>query len=159
MRFSARFPLAASASISKAVAFPLGEQHRRCVLRFSRRVRKTSWPSKPLANKEDVTCAVLPGPQSSYSCGSKPRCRPLLCAFRQFAFPPLLLLPVRHALVGDSLYAGNVFAQAAQLFQTFGLTHVHLKLQLEQLITHLLFLVPKFFVSQISDLFCLHKSS
>src|SRR6266700_2112169 len=158
MRSSARFPLAASASISKAAAFPPGEQRRQCVLRFSRRVRKTSWPSKPLANKEDVTCVVLPGPQSSYSCGSKPRCRSLLCAFRQFAFPPLLLLPGRRALVGDSLYAGNVFAQAAQLFQTLSLPHIHLKLQLEELIAHLLFLVPKFFVSQVPDFFCLHKS-
>src|SRR5262249_24775860 len=98
-----------------------------------------------------------PAPQSSYSCGSTPRSRSILCAFRPLAFPPLLLLPCGGALAGNGLHPGNVLAQAADLLQTLRLAHVQLELQLEQFVIHFAFLITKFFICPVSDFICVHS--
>ena len=54
---------------------------------------------------------------------------------------------------------GRVFAQTAQFFQTLGLAHLELKPQLEKLIAHLCFLMPKFFVGQVSNFIRFHELS
>src|SRR6266481_878732 len=51
---------------------------------------------------------------------------------------------------GDGLDPRDVFAQAANLFQTLGLSHVELKLQLEQLVVELMLLVAKLFGRKIA---------
>src|SRR3954469_22594388 len=155
----AQFLSASSASTSRADAFPRAAPRRQCALRSSRHGRKTSSLSKSLGCREGAPADESPAPQSSCACGSKSLRRLIPCAFRQLLFPPSLLLPCRGALVGNRLDPGNVLAQPAQLLQALGLSHVELKLQLEQLIAHFLFLVTKLFVSQISNFFCFHKSS
>src|SRR5256885_9931486 len=141
-----------------AVSLPSGLR-RRYGLRSFRRAHKTFSPSKSRAYKADATCGAPPGPRWSCSCGSRLRCRPLLCAFRQLVLPPLLLLPGGCTFAGNRLYARNVFAQTAQFFQTLGLAHLELQPQLEKLIAHLCFLMPKFFVGQVSNFFRLHELS
>src|SRR5690242_7381459 len=61
------------------------------------------------------------------------------------------------ALARDGLHSRNVLAQAANLFQAFGLPHIELELQLEQLVAELVLLVPKFLSCQVSYFFAFHS--
>src|SRR5581483_1145386 len=158
-RFCAQFLSASSASALRAAGFPRAEPHRPHGLRSSRHARKIFSPSRSLGNTADAICDGPPARQWSCSCGSKPRCRSLLCAFRLFVFPPLLLLPCGCSLAGNRFHPSDVLAQAADLLQALRLPHVELEFQLKKLVAHFAFLVPKLFVGQVSDFFCFHKSS
>src|SRR5580693_10011299 len=72
---------------------------------------------------------------------------------------PLLLLARSRArsLTSDRLNACNVPAQTANLLQTLRLAHIHLKFQLEELVSKLALLMAQLVFRQISDLFCFHK--
>src|SRR5439155_25154615 len=61
------------------------------------------------------------------------------------------------ALTIDGLYPRDVLAQSANLFQAFGLSHVELELQLEQLVAELVLPVAKFFRRQIPYFFGFHN--
>src|SRR5262249_42598749 len=114
----AQFPSNASASAWRGAGSLPVEPRRLRALRSSHRARRTSWPSRRRERTKGAPSAGPPAPQSSYSCGSTPRSRSILCAFRPLAFPPLLLLPCGGALAGNGLHPGNVLAQAADLLQT-----------------------------------------
>src|SRR5205823_9204782 len=146
-----------SASAWRAVAFLPGGPRRRCGLRSSRRARRTSSPSRSLAYTADAISYGRPALRWSCSCGSRPHYRSLLCAFPLLGFPPLLLLPGRGTFARDGLHPGNVLAQATQLLQALGLSHIQLELELEELIVHFLFLMTKFFVGKIANFFCFHR--
>src|SRR5947208_1017639 len=61
------------------------------------------------------------------------------------------------ALASDGLHPRNVLAQAANLFQALGLSHVELELQLEQLVAEVVLLVPKFLSCQVPYFFGFHN--
>src|ERR1700749_5089814 len=60
-------------------------------------------------------------------------------------------------LAQNGLYARDVAAQPANLLQAFRLSHVHLELQLEELVGQVSLLVLEFHVGQVANLFCFHK--
>src|SRR5271156_3155330 len=66
---------------------------------------------------------------------------------------PLLLLARSRAraLSGDCLPPRNVLAQPANFLQAFGLAHVQLKLQLEELVRQLAFLMLQLFFGKIAN--------
>src|SRR5450432_3570861 len=63
------------------------------------------------------------------------------------------------ALASDGLHPRNVPAQAANLLQALGLSHVELKLQLEKLVAQFALLGDQFVSRQISYFFRFHISS
>jgi hypothetical protein len=75
----------------------------------------------------------------------------------------LLLLRFRlrgcGALANDRLDARNVLAEPADLLQTFRLSHVHLELQLEELVGEIPLLMQELGIGLIANLFGFHKNS
>src|ERR1700736_4150992 len=63
------------------------------------------------------------------------------------------------ALASDGLHPGNVPAQAANLLQALGLSHVELELQLKKLVAQLALLRDQLVSSQIPYFFRFHISS
>ena len=61
------------------------------------------------------------------------------------------------ALASDGLDPRNVPAQAANLLQALGLSHVELELQLEQLIAEFVLLLTKLFGRQVPYFFGFHN--
>ena len=60
------------------------------------------------------------------------------------------------ALTSGRLDACNVLLQAAQLLQTFILSHAHLKAQTEELFSSLTLLLRQFDIAQVQNLFHFH---
>src|SRR6476661_2448908 len=63
------------------------------------------------------------------------------------------------ALASDGLHPRNVPAQAANLLQALGLSHVELKLQLKELVAQLALLGDQFVRGQITHFFRFHVCS
>ncbi len=59
-------------------------------------------------------------------------------------------------LAYDGLYPRNVFLQLANLLQTLGLSHLQLKLHLEQLVGQLALLMVQFDIGQVSNFVYVH---
>src|SRR5580692_9340734 len=136
-----------------------------------RRAHKTSCCARLRACRRDAPSYASPSRRWFCACGWRrllPRfpCAAPAPARSGLRFQPLSFLRCAGrgcagrgapALPEDGLDPGNVFAQAANLFQALGLAHVQLKLQLEQLVRQIVLLMGKLFFGQISDFVCIHK--
>src|SRR4029077_17782529 len=161
MRPCARCPSASTASISRVDASPRAGPHRPRAPGSIRRARKTSYSAQSRPHRTDAPFFAAPAQRSSCaSCSRRPR-PPLLCGgpAPSVSFPPLFLLRSSRAtaLYQDCLHPRDVLAQPTNLLQALVLSHVHLELQLEELIGEIPLLVAQLNVGQISDFVYLHK--
>src|ERR1017187_355330 len=155
---SARFPSVSSASASTTAAILRSEPCRRCALRSFRRARRTSSGSRSPACTSDAPFSASLRPRSSSASCSKRPCRSVSCGPSAFRlelfqrghvrigswFPPLFFLRLAGGqllLAQDGLDARNIPAQPANLFQALALSHIHLELQLEELVRQVPLLV------------------
>src|SRR5713101_7332803 len=132
---SAQFPSTSSASVSTTAATLRSSPRRRDVFRFSRRARKPS--------------SASPRPRSSSASCSRQPCQSVPCGGACVLpvgplFPSLFFLRLaggQFLLAQDGLDARNIPAQPANLFQALRLSHIHLELQLEELVRQVPLLV------------------
>src|SRR5450432_2757038 len=166
-RSCGQFPSSASASTSKAAATLRAGQHRRRGPGSFHHGHRTFCPWKPRARRKRATSCAPLRRRSFSSCGWKPLRQPLPCAALRPPGPAVglsrALLLLRFAgcnftFAGDRLHARDVLAQAAHLLQTFGLSHVELELQLEELTAQVTLLMLQFFVGQVANFFRFHNS-
>src|SRR5207245_1646954 len=108
-----------------------------------------------------TSCASPPPRSSCASCWRRLHPRlPSAVPPPSGLFPPLLLLRccLRPAcpLSDNRLHPGNVLAQSANLLQAFGLAHVELELQLEQLVRELPLVILQLRIGLVTNLVHFH---
>src|SRR6266446_4366322 len=162
---SVRYLSTSTASGAKADAIPRSARHRRYAFRSSRHARKTSCGSQSRARTSDALSCALLRPQSSFASCSRPPSRSALCGRCVFPFGPSFLPLLFLRLAGaqflfaqNGFHARDVPAQPADLLQAPCLSHIHLELQLEQLIGQIPLLVLELHIRQITNLVSFHKS-